>query len=141
MNHEIVSRHLKTMGFEVEEVPDFATLFHYEGLTFAAIWEDDDEHFLRLALPKIFDVTDDNRISILTVVNEVNLRVKYTKICVSDNSVWVYYEHYFTLETDGENVLEHAIRLLQATLFEFNRIIDGGLDDDADSGETDDAQE
>jgi hypothetical protein len=131
MDHAIVKTKLRTMGFDVEDVAGYATIFRYEGLTYLSLWEDDDDAFFRLALPKFYDVMDDNRASILDIVNTVNLRIKYAKTCIENNSVWAYYEHFVTRETDLEAVIEHAIRVLQATLFEFHRAIDGdGSDGD-----------
>lgn len=135
MDHVILDRQLKAMGFDLEELSDFATLIHYEGLSLLNLWEDDDENFFRMALPRFYDVTDDNRAQLLDIVNRINLQLKYTKICVDDDSIWAYYEHFVTTETNVESLLEHAIHTLQVTLFTFHHYIDGDETEEDDDDE------
>jgi hypothetical protein len=133
MNHDIVNIQLQRMGFDVDFVPGYATLFSYEGLTCFYEWDDDDDDFLRLSLPKIYDVTDDNRALLLEIINDVNQTVKYTKTCIYQDSVWIYYEQYRVTQEQLEEQLEQAIRALQATLFEFHHFIDGNNEAQSDA--------
>jgi len=59
------------------------------------LFDDDDDEFFRMAAPKIFDVTEENRESLLDIANEINIKLKYSKTTVLDDAVWVSYEHQF----------------------------------------------
>lgn len=135
MDHSILDQQLKTMGFDTEEMAGFATVIRYEGLSILNFWEADDENFLRLALPRFYDVTDENRALLLDIANRINIQLKYTKVCVEDDALWAYYEHYVTSETDLETLLEHSIRCLQATLFTFHHYVNGDEQDNDEDEE------
>lgn len=124
MDKKEVLEKLEVIGFEVEEVPDFGHVFKYEGMNILFM-PDDDEDFLRFAAPNIFEVTDENRASVLEMVNDTNLGIKYSKVCVYGEQVWVFYEHRLFGENDLEEIIEHSLFLLRATAAVFLRKIDG----------------
>lgn len=124
MDKKEVLEKLEVIGFEVEEVPDFGYVFKYEGMNILFM-PDDDEDFLRFAAPHIFEVTDENRASVLEIVNDTNLGIKYSKVCVYGEQVWGFYEHRLFGETDLEEIIEHSLFLLRATVAVFLRKIDG----------------
>lgn len=137
MNKEFVLSKLKELGFTVEEVGEYGYVFKYEGLAILYM-PDDDENFLRFAVPNIFDVTDENKQMVLEVVNATNLAIKFSKTCVYGDDVWIFYE-YRTFEDEHlEDILEHTMLLLQATYNLFYRKIEG---DDTLPGEDDDETE
>lgn len=124
MDKKEVLEKLEVIGFEVEEVPDFGYVFKYEGMNILFM-PDDDEDFLRFAAPHIFEVTDENRASVLEIVNDTNLGIKYSKVCVYGEQVWVFYELRLFGENDLEEIIEHSLFLLRATVAVFLRKIDG----------------
>ena len=115
MNKTDVLETLAVLGFEVEEIPEFGFLFRYEGL----------ENFLRFAAPNIFDVTEENRAFVLDVVNDTNLTIKYSKVCVYGDQVWAFYECRLFGEGQIEDIVEHSLLLLHATVALFHRKIEG----------------
>jgi len=125
MNKTDVLETLAVLGFEVEEIPDFGFLFRYEGLSIVYM-PDDDENFLRFAAPHMFDVTEDNRAFVLEIVNETNLTIKYSKVCVYGDQVWAFYEHRLFGESDLEDIIEHSLLLTHATVALFHRKVEGG---------------
>ena len=127
MSKELVLEKLESLGFSVVDAHEFGYVFKYEELTLLYM-PDDDENFLRFALPNIFDVTAENRPFVLEVVNDTNMTIKYSKTCVFGESVWVFYEYRLFGDDNIEAIIEHGLLLLQATVGLFHRKIEG--DDD-----------
>lgn len=125
MNKTDVLEKLAVLGFEVEEIPEFGFLFGYEGLSIVYM-PDDDENFLRFAAPHMFDVTEGNRAFVLEIVNETNLTIKYSKVCVYGDQVWAFYEYRLFGEDKLEEIVEHILLLIQATVALFHRKVEGG---------------
>ena len=141
MNKKLVLSKLEELGFTVEEAGEYGYVFKYEGLAILYM-PDDDENFLRFAIPNIFDVTDENKDDVLEVVNATNLAIKYSKTCVYGDDVWIFYE-YRTFEDEHiEDILEHTMLLLQATYYLFYRKIEGDNTlPDEDDDETENNEE
>ena len=133
MDKKEVLEKLEVLGFDIEEVPDFGYIFKFEGLTLLYM-PDDDEDFLRFSAPNVFDVTDENRTFVLEVVNETNLTIKYSKVCAYGEQVWVFYE-YRVFGGELEDIIEHSLYLLRATVALFHRKVEGG---DIEEKENDD---
>lgn len=124
MNKNDVLETLEVMGFDIEEVSDFGYVFKFEGLTLLFM-PDEDEDFLRFAAPNVFDVTDENRGFVLEVVNGTNLTIKYSKVCVCGERVWAFYEYRLFGDGELEDIIEHCLLLLRATLALFLRKVEG----------------
>ena len=124
MNKELILSKLEDLGFMLEEAGEFGHIFKYEGLAILYM-PDDDDNFLRFAVPSIFDVTDENKDFVMEVVNATNIAIKYSKTCVYGDEVWVFYEYHTFEDEHLEEILEHTMLLLQATYYLFNRKIDG----------------
>lgn len=138
MSKELVLEKLESLGFSVVDAHEFGYVFKYEELTLLYM-PDDDENFLRFALPNIFDVTAENRSFVLEVVNDTNMTIKYSKTCVFGESVWVFYEYRLFGDDNIEAIIEHGLLLLQATVGLFHRKIEG--DDDFPQPEDDSKNE
>ena len=124
MNKENIINKLTELGFELQEVPEMGYVFEYEGMTILYM-PDDDEDFVRFGLPNIFEVTEENRPLVLEVANSTNLTIKYAKVCVYGESVWAFYEYRSFGNEDIEELVEHSLLLLGATLSLFHRKIEG----------------
>ena len=72
MSKELVLEKLESLGFSVVDAHEFGYVFEYEDLTFLYM-PDDDENFLRFALPNIFDATTENRSFVLELVNDTQV--------------------------------------------------------------------
>lgn len=134
MSKELILAKIEELGFSIEEAGDFGYVFKYEELTILYM-PDDDENFLRFAVPNIYDVTDENKPFVLEVVNDTNMSIKYSKTCVYGDSVWVFYEYRLFGEDNLEDIIEHSMLLLQASYFLFHRKLEG---DDTLPGEDED---
>ena len=80
--------YLATEGLRPQK-EDYGIFFRFQMLNFAVFWDEDDDHFLRISIPNIFDVDENNRIDALTVSNTINMERKVVKALVTDNSVWI----------------------------------------------------
>lgn len=125
MDSTIILNQLRTMGFAPEEVPGFGEIFTFEGMNFLYMPEEGDEEFFRLSMPNLFDVTADNRSYLLDIVNDLNVRMKYSKTVITDDGVWVFYEHRMEEDENLEDLIEHALYLLRATAYTFHRMVNG----------------
>lgn len=140
MSKELILAKIVELGFSIEEAGDFGYVFKFEELTILYM-PDDDENFLRFAVPNIYDVTDENKRFVLEVVNDTNMSIKYSKTCVYGDSVWVFYEYRLFGEDNLEDIIEHSMLLLQASYFLFHRKLEGddtlpGEDEDDNNNET-----
>lgn len=131
MKKDEVLERLQELGFDVEEVPDFGYIFKYERQPLLYM-PDNDENYLRFAAPNIFDVTEDNRAFVLEVVNDTNMSIKYGKVCICGEQVWVFCEHRLFGEFDIEEIIEHSLFLLRATIAIFHRKVEGEDFEDID---------
>lgn len=124
MSKELILAKIEELGFSIEEAGDFGYVFKFEELTILYM-PDDDENFLRFAVPNIYDVTDENKRFVLEVVNDTNMSIKYSKTCVYGDSVWVFYEYRLFGDDNLEDIIEHSMLLLQASYFLFHRKLEG----------------
>ena len=122
MSKELVLEKLESMGFSVVDAHEYGYVFEYEELTFLYM-PDDDENFLRFALPNIFVVTAENRSFVLELVNDTNMTIKYSKTCVFGENVWIFYEYRLFGDDNIETIIEHGLLLLQATVGLFHKKI------------------
>lgn len=123
---EIILDQLKTMGFEPVELGEVGYLFKYEDMNYLYQPDDDDEHFLRIVIPQLFEVTDENRVAVLDAMHETTLLLKYSKVSIMyDNGVWAIYEHRLGSTDNLAELLEHIIRVLEVTAHVFYKEING----------------
>lgn len=123
---EIILDQLKAMGFEPFELGDVGFVFKYEDMNYLYMPDDDDEQFLRIVIPHLFEVTDENRVAVLDAMHETGLMLKYAKVCIMyENAVWAIYEHRLTSTDNLAELLEHIIRVLEAAAHVFYKKING----------------
>lgn len=123
---EIILDQLMAMGFEPIELGDVGFVFKYEDMNYLYMPDDDDEQFLRIVIPHLFEVTDENRVEVLDAMHETGLLLKYAKVCIMyENAVWAIYEHRLTSTDNLAELLEHIIRVLEAAAHVFYKKING----------------
>ena len=87
-------------------------MFEYQNLTFLIFWDDDDDQYLKIALPGIFNVDDNNRDDALVAVNEVNKEWKVIKAVVTDDEVWVVAEQLVDKDPNLVDLVPRTIKIL-----------------------------
>ena len=103
---------LKTQGFCPEVDEHGGIIFKYQMATFLFINNDEDEEFFQLAMPHIYQVTDDNRDIVLEAANKTNTSMKVAKISVMDDSVWAFFEILLDQSPDVKDIIPRALNIL-----------------------------
>ncbi len=118
---ERVLEFLKTQGFCPEVDEHGGIIFKYQMATFLFINNDEDEEFFQLAMPHIYQVTDDNRDIVLEAANKTNASMKVAKISVLGDSVWAFFEILLDQSPDVKDIIPRALNILMGarqTLYE-----------------------
>lgn len=117
---ERVLEFLKQQGFCPEIDPDNGNiLFKYQMRNFIYINNDEDEDFFQLALPAIFDVTEDNRELVLEAANTTNFNIKVIKCCIIRDNVWVFFENLLDSSPEVQDIIPRALAILQGAQQQF----------------------
>lgn len=106
-----IGAYLASEGLRPQDT-EFGYMFEYDKLTFFVFWDDDDDQYLKLALPGIFDVNDNNRDDALVAVNEVNKEWKVIKAVVTDDDVWVAAEQFVDKDPNFSDIVPRTIKIL-----------------------------
>lgn len=113
-----VGAYLSSEGLRPQET-DFGYVFEYQNLTFFIIWDDNDDQYLKIALPGIFNVDDNNRDDALVAVNEVNKEWKVIKSVVTDDEVWVVAEQFVDKDPKLSDLVPRSINILMGGRMSF----------------------
>ena len=113
-----VGAYLSSEGLRPQET-DFGYVFEYQNLTFFIIWDDKDDQYLKIALPGIFNVDDNNRDDALVAVNEVNKEWKVIKSVVTDDEVWVAAEQFVDKDPNLSDLVPRTINILMGGRMSF----------------------
>lgn len=142
---EIILQELNAMGYEPTEVESLGYVFCHEDKYFLYSPEDDDEEFLRIAIPQLYDVTEENRIDVIKALHETAYLIKYSKpVIMYTDSVWAIYEHKLVTTDNLSELLEHIIRVLEVTALVFQKKINGeelNFEDSSEDENSDDSIE
>ena len=103
--------YLTSEGLRPEET-DFGFVFEYQKLTFFIFWDDDDNQYLKIALPGIYNVDDNNREDALAAANEVNIEWKVIKTVVLSDEVWVVAEQLIDKDPNMADLVPRTIQIL-----------------------------
>ena len=103
--------YLTSDGLRPEET-DFGFVFEYQKLTFFIFWDDDDNQYLKIALPRIYNVDDNNREDALAAANEVNIEWKVIKTVVLSDEVWVVAEQLIDKDPNMADLVPRTIQIL-----------------------------
>ena len=98
---------------------DFGIFFRYQMLNFLVHWDEEDDHFLRISIPNIFDVDDNNRFDVLMVCNTHNMERKVIKAIAADESVWVIAEQLLDQTPVYQDIIPRTLGMLLQARAEF----------------------
>ncbi len=146
MNERILNT-LTAMGFQPEAVEDACYAFHYEGVNFLYLPSDDDD-FLNIAVPAIWDIDDKNSLVVYKIMDMLNATAKYVKANMYADEMWLFYERELIGDENLEEVITRMIVHLEGTLIFFRNTLDeiantdnSDTDDDGSPDETDETDE
>ena len=80
------------LGFQLEQMDDFGYGFSYEGTNFIFMPNTDDEEFLNICVPGIYDLEEESPLSFIELMNKINSTLKYIKAYELGKSIWLFYE-------------------------------------------------
>lgn len=110
---EMVMDFLRKQGFCPEVDEHGSIIFKYQMCTYLFINNDEDEEFFQLALPGIFDVSEENREIVLEAANKVNRTIKVVKLFVPDSDVWAVFEVILDHSPEVGSIIERGLGILQ----------------------------
>ena len=115
---EDISAFLPSEGLQPQD-RDYGIFFKYQMLNFLVFWREKDERFLKIALPSIYDVDENNRIDVLEACNETTKGIKVAKCFVPEDSVWVTAEQLLDKDPNYADVIPRTLQILMDARDEF----------------------
>ena len=109
----ILGRYMVESGYSPKET-DFGFVFNHKNLTFLIFWDDNDNQYLKLALPGIYNVDDNNKLNSLKAANEVNKEWKVIKAVVTSDEVWVVAEQLIDKDPNFPDLIPRTIQILMS---------------------------
>lgn len=89
-NLDDIISYLQGEGLMPSKDEDGDIVFKYQMNNYIIFDTPDDEPYLQIALPRIYDVTDDNLVEVLAACNNINRTMKVAKTIITGDcrSVW-----------------------------------------------------
>ena len=106
----------ENLGFNLEDNESLGYHFYYEGINFLYMYNENDEDFLNISVPSIYDFEKDNKEKYEELKEKINSTLKYVKAYTLGDSLWIFYERDLLGNEDLEEVIRHMILHLAAAL-------------------------
>lgn len=113
---EKILKVLAELGFQLEQIEDLGFKFSYEGTNFFFMPNEDDEEFLNIAVPEIYDLEEETPLTFIALMNKINSTLKYIKAYEVGKSVWLFYERELYGDEDLTKVISRMILHLEAAI-------------------------
>ena len=131
----------KDLGFELEEVEGLGYYsFQYEGKYYLYMYNEDDEDFLNIALPAVFDIENENDVCFYRMMDKINETLKYVKANTLCGSMWLFYERELFGGEDMMQVIPRMILHLEAGFMLLHQAMADSDDEDASEAIDNDAE-
>lgn len=131
----------ENLGFNLEDTESLGYHFYYEGINFLYMYNEDDEDFLNISVPSIYDFEKDNKEKYEELKEKINSTLKYVKAYTLGDSLWIFYERVLLGNEDLEEVIRHMILHLAAALMfardSIEKIDNGESDEGSDNDNND----
>lgn len=99
---------LRELGFTPEPVDEVGYKFCYERMTLLFMNPNDDETYLSIALPCVYDTDDGDAATMASLIEQTNEDIKYVKAYRLADAAWLAYER----ELMGDDDLVKTLRLM-----------------------------
>ena len=129
------------LGFQLEQMDDFGYGFSYEGTNFIFMPNADDEEFLNICIPGIYDLEEESPLSFIELMNKINSTLKYIKAYELGKSIWLFYERELFGDEDLAKVISRMILHLEASLMFSRKAMAEIKSNEEDKGEDNDIVE
>lgn len=131
----------ENLGFNLEDIESLGFSFNYEGINYLYMYNEDDEDFLNISVPGIYDLEEDNKENYDALKEKINSTLKYVKAYTLGDSLWIFYERDLLGNEDLEEVIRHMILHLAAALMfardSIEKIDNGESDESSDNDNND----
>lgn len=131
----------ENLGFNLEDNESLGFSFNYEGINYLYMYNEDDEDFLNISVPGIYDLEEDNKEKYEELKEKINSTLKYVKAYTLGDSLWIFYERDLLGNEDMEEVIRHMILHLAAALMfardSIEKIDNGESDEGSDNDNND----
>lgn len=131
----------ENLGFNLEDNESLGFSFNYEGINYLYMYNEDDEDFLNISVPGIYDLEEDNKENYDALKEKINSTLKYVKAYTLGDSLWIFYERDLLGNEDLEEVIRHMILHLAAALMfardSIEKIDNGESDEGSDNDNND----
>ena len=115
---EKLKTELQRLGLmPIEE--EFGIVFKYQMLNYIFFDSSEDDDYLNICVPYVFEVDEDNILRVFAAVNNCNKILKVVKVVVNDDHVWACYEAKLPKDISLEDVLIYAVHSLFVAHLEF----------------------
>lgn len=125
-NLDDIISYLQGEGLMPSKDEDGDIVFKYQMNNYIIFDTSDDEPYLQIAMPHIYDVTDDNLVEVLAVCNNINRTMKVAKTIITGDcrSVWAVYETILDSNPVYDDFLPRALNILVETQKNFYEEVD-----------------
>ena len=131
----------ENLGFNLEDIESLGFSFNYEGINYLYMYNEDDEDFLNISVPGIYDLEEDNKENYDALKEKINSTLKYVKAYTLGKGLWLFYERDLLGNEDLEEVIRHMILHLAAALMfardSIEKIDNGESDEGSDNDNND----
>lgn len=131
----------ENLGFNLKDTESLGFTFNYEGINYLYMYNEDDEKFLNISVPGIYDLEVDNKENYDALKEKINSTLKYVKAYTLSDSLWLFYERDLLGNEDLEEVIRHMILHLAAALMfardSIEKIDNGESDEGSDNDNND----
>lgn len=129
MKQSTIKKEFREMGFDLVSVSKGVYMFGFEDVKMLYMPDSKDPECMRLAIPCVYEITNENKDLMAEIINETNLKIKYAKAMVISDHVWLNYECYVPEQADVETVIIHCLMVLSAMKKLFFGLIGGDYGD------------
>ena len=131
----------ENLGFNLEDIESLGFSFNYEGIYYLYMYNEDDEDFLNISVPGIYDLEEDNKEHYDALKEKINSTLKYVKAYTLGKGLWLFYERDLLGNEDLEEVIRRMILHLAAALMfardSIEKIDNGESDEGSDNDNND----
>ena len=124
LTKEDIGKYLASEGLQPQE-RDFGYYFRYQMRNFFIEYDQEDEQYLRVIMPGIYEVDENNLVDVLTAANVVDRDRKVVKCFVLDGDVHVATELLIDATPNLEDIVPRALGMLIGAQECFNKALKG----------------
>jgi hypothetical protein len=119
---ELLQKIIDNLGYKVIEDNGERLVFNYQFSSVHLWTNDDDDHFIVMAITGFAEVNEDNFADIIMKCHKLNEELKQVKFYTINDTIIVTAEFYFLEEKDLEYQIKHALSNLASAKGKFKQL-------------------